>query len=376
MATAPQIHALLRFLSQDAKIPLATSMGKVKELQKAKLNSPDEIAKADFKIIQDIFPEEKLAKQVSNAAKKLCKKRGATGDEVATSPSKKAKKVSPGVEQTPFEIETSLALPEVSLEEDDIAKTILLTNRAPLVLAFAVTVIKYTMPEQPISSRLSLAQAVVSANSRTKAVSLGIDQRKTAEDEGWGEGQPTVKIMGREIKVLKRWGYDWKEGAPGTNSKETALPGEEAEGDAKPLNEHPALWGLDLEALRKSNDHKKSSGRPAENTILPIHTPDSARTYLLKSFSNASEEPQVTKSSKSKTFSLAAQEKEKCLGILLHAIDLLCKSWASTLSTDELDRRAWSWYVHVRPEIQSGPAGWGEKGRVELSKILDLRRST
>jgi hypothetical protein len=38
MATAPQIQALLRFLSQDAKIPLAISMGKIKELQKANLN--------------------------------------------------------------------------------------------------------------------------------------------------------------------------------------------------------------------------------------------------------------------------------------------------------------------------------------------------
>jgi hypothetical protein len=36
MASA-QIQTLLRFLSQDAKVPLATAMGKILELQKANL---------------------------------------------------------------------------------------------------------------------------------------------------------------------------------------------------------------------------------------------------------------------------------------------------------------------------------------------------
>jgi hypothetical protein len=37
MASAEEIQALLRFLSQDAKVPLAQAMGKIKELQTAKL---------------------------------------------------------------------------------------------------------------------------------------------------------------------------------------------------------------------------------------------------------------------------------------------------------------------------------------------------
>ncbi len=37
MTTKNEIQALLRFLSQDAKIPLPTAMGKIKELQKASL---------------------------------------------------------------------------------------------------------------------------------------------------------------------------------------------------------------------------------------------------------------------------------------------------------------------------------------------------
>lgn len=307
-----------------------------------------------------------------NAAKKVCKKRTAPGDE-GTSPSpKKTKKFTLGEDKTPFEVESSLALPESLAEEEEIAKTTLLTNRAPLVLAFAVVVIKYTMPEQPISSRLSLAQAVVSANSRTKAVSLGIEQGKTAEDEGWGQGQPTIKIMSREIKVLKRWGYNWREGAPDSKSTDEKPEGED---EASEPNSPPALWGLDLEALRKSNDRVLTSGRPAETSGLPVHTAESAQAYLLKSFSDASKDSQPTATSKKKTFSQITQEKEKCLGLLLRSIDLLCKSWASTLKAEELDRRAWFWYLRVRPEVQSGPAGWGEKGRVELSKILDLRRS-
>ena len=295
------------------------------------------------------------------------------------SPKKAKKEVPSGVEKSPFEVESSLALPEPLLEEEDIAKTTILTNRAPLVLAFAVTVIKYTMPEQPLSNRLSLAQGVVSANSHSKAVSLGIEKSKSAEDEGWGQGQPTVKVMGREIRVLKRWGYNGKEGAPNDN------PSDGADGDtvtsraekdviAVP-DEPPALWGLDLDALRKSNDPVLTSGRPAGNNKLPIYTSESARAYLLKSFSlDTSEDSNATKPPKKKTFALSVLEKEKCLGALLRAIDLLCESWAATLSRGELDRRAWSWYLHVRPEVQSGPAGWGQKGPVELAKILDLRK--
>lgn len=37
MTTKSEIQALLRFLSQDAKIPLPVAMGKVKNLQEANL---------------------------------------------------------------------------------------------------------------------------------------------------------------------------------------------------------------------------------------------------------------------------------------------------------------------------------------------------
>src|SRR3569833_4172302 len=80
------------------------------------------------------------------------------------------------------------------------------------------------MPEQPLSSRLRLAQAVVSANSRSKAVSISLEKGASADDEGWGEGQPRVKVMGREIAVLKRGGYEWKgeEEVGGTEADQAA----------------------------------------------------------------------------------------------------------------------------------------------------------
>lgn len=112
-------------------------------------------------------------------------------------------------EMTPQQLESSLSLP-VETDQERIAETVIHTNRAPLVLAFAVELLRYTMPEQPPSSRLSLSQAVVSANSRSKAVGIGLDKGPSADEEGWAEGQPRIKVMGREIAVLKRGGYEWK----------------------------------------------------------------------------------------------------------------------------------------------------------------------
>ncbi|RHZ67500.1 uncharacterized protein CDV56_106504 [Aspergillus thermomutatus] len=377
MATA-EIQSLLRFLSQDAKVPLASAMGKVMDLQKANLISVEQLSKADMKSLQEIFKDDKVAKQVLNAAKRASKKRQApTGN--LDSPQKKARGAA-RIDTTPYETESALSLPISSAPEDELSRIVLLTNRAPLVLAFAVCALKYTMPEQPISSRLSLAQAVVSANSRSKAISLGIENGKTAEQEGLGEGHPVIKVLGREIKVLKRWDYNPREGGPTEESSLEQDGGTAAaasaeilgRGDSESSNTSPPLWGVDLEALRSAQ------GSPATrvNKSLPIFTPNSARSYLCKSFTNAATETDnVSSKTKRKSVKQLEAEKETCLGQLLQAIDLVCQSWASTLSKEELDRRAWAWYLRVRPDVQSGPGGWGEKGQVKLSDILALRRN-
>lgn len=282
------------------------------------------------------------------------------------------------VHRTPYEIESSLSLHLASEPEETLAGTILKTNRAPLVLAFAVAVLKYTMPEQPMSSRLSLGQAVVSANSRSKAISLGIEPASSADhgdekDRKLEEGQPKVRVLGREIAVLKRWDYDPAEGGPGRKGEE----GDDAE--EKVGTGLPPLWGLDLDALRR-NDSIGSTGMTAGRarnqtmSTLPVHTPESARSYLLKSFTLFRENDDESANKSKKKTADSAAERERCLGLLLQALDTLFSSWASTLSVEELDRRAWSWYVRVRPEIQSGVAGWGEKGSLKLADILSLKR--
>lgn len=256
-----------------------------------------------------------------------------------------------------------------SAREEALESTVLFTNRAPLVLAFAVCVLKYTMPEQPLSSRLSLAQAVVSSNSRTKAAHLGIEDGNPAEEEGWGEGHPTVKVLGREIHVLKRWDYDPKEGAPSIESQSKQV----AETPHDEENQMPPLWGVDLEAIRAKKTKSTTPDRkPQVNSDLPIFRPESARSYLLKAFAKPPEEGNLP--SKKKTAAAHEDENDECLARLLHVIDLVCQSWLPKLEPAELDRRAWSWYIRVRPDVQQGAQGWGEKGQVKLSDILALRR--
>ncbi|KAI6841250.1 hypothetical protein KC340_g2020 [Hortaea werneckii] len=373
---AADLQALLRFLSQEAKMPLATAMAKVKELQAADLDSPEKLSQKKTKDILSVFPDEKMAKQVITAARRVSKKRSAEGD-IAPSPKKKQREITGSApSERPEELEDSIALPHSSATEDELRETNVFTNRAPLILAFAVTLLKYTMPEQPLSSRLSLAQGYVSTTSRARAVSLGIQdisKDEELQEASLGEGQPVVTIMGKELRVLKRWAYEWK-----VNASETIDVRHEDEGQAydavqvaERRNPDPALWALDLEAMRKG----KSRGPASGNSGLPIYTPQSARAYLLKSFDSATallEDGSAKKqSAKAKTV-----EKEENLARLLKAIDLVYASWAETLSPEELDKRTWSWYVRVRPSVESGVAGWGGKNQVKLADILDLRRET
>lgn len=362
MASTQDLQTLLRFLSQDAKVPLAEALGKVKDLQAAKLVTASDIAKADFESIKSIFADEKVARQVLNAAKRVSKKR-ASGD--APEPAPKKTKQTYGQPLSPAELEESLALPKAERDEEKLASAVVHTNRAPLVLAFACVLLKYTMPEQPISSRLSMAQAVTSMNSRSKAIYLGIEGGKAADEEGWGEGQPLVNIMSRDIRVMKRWGYEWEEDASQStlrSSQDTLVE--------EPGPREPALWGVDLEALKKGNQSGAVASKVATSN-LPIYSAQAARAYLLKSF----ESPKTGDAPKAKRTNAAiVAEKERNLGLLLGALELLYESWCNVLSKDDLNKRAWGWYVRVRPEVAQGTAGWGGKGEVKLADVLELRR--
>jgi hypothetical protein len=298
----------------------------------------------------------------------VSKKRSAPPASFPSPAKRKKKDISLSEPLTSIEVEQSLELPSCENNEE-ISKVVLFTNRAPLVLAFAVALLKYTMPFQPLSSRLSLAQAVVSANSRSKAVSLGLEKGKSAEEEGWGQGQPSVKIMGREVRVLRRWGHDLQ-GVDG-NQAIVDNPAEVADPEK---GTEPALWGLDLEALRQFNTSQQSNAHSRISGDLPIYTAQSARSYLLKSFATSSPLTDSSNPRLKKSATALAVEKERNLGFLLGALDSLYSSWVHVLSKEELDRRAWGWYVNVRPEVETGVAGWGGKGEVRLADILCLRR--
>lgn len=505
--------------------------------------SIQQIADAPLPTIESALENPKAARSLQNACKAHLKrtqtspnsatgKRPAGGVSPAQDPAKRVKYSNNDgfllgpTDLTPQQLESSLALP-LETDEERIAETVIQTNRAPLVLVFAVELIRHTMPEQPPSSRLSLAQAVVSANSRSKAVSIGLAKGPSADEEGYGEGQPRIRVMGREIAVLKRGGYEWKgeeeeeeqplDGGSGvaaepnstasTLNAEASSPFQPKTTSTNPPNTwsaspsvslkqstfiarattisdpsqrpmllkslfdtHPnlrtathnvwayrirpsessitahmreashddgesgagglllrilreagsvdtlvvmtrwyggvmlgpdrwrlirnvansalserlrrtgveaslggeAVWGLDLEAMKDKTKAAASAGG------LVIHRPEAARSYLLRSFASAPAEERAGQASaspsKRKTVKVQDAEKEENLGLILGALRSLFDSWVDHLALDELDRRAWSWYSTVRPDVENGAAGWGAKGVLKLQDILNLRR--
>ncbi|GAP91283.1 putative impact protein [Rosellinia necatrix] len=558
MSAQQDLQDLIRLMTVGMKVPMKDALSRVKSLQVKNLRSIQQIAECPLSDVQSALPDAKVARSLHNACKARMKnpsvpstsKRPGSdlpGDTKRLRPSGDTGYLDGPDPLKPREYEASLELP-VEMDEEVIANTTLITNRAPLVLAFAVELLSYTMPEQPPSSRLSLAQAVVSANSRSKAVSIGLEKGLSADDEGWGHGQPRVRVMGREVTVLKRGGYAWKDdeegmraGNPGEPSKSstsgveslgrtapdvtkqgdgdtvgyaarswstsqpvtlkqstfivrattltelskrqsvlqslfTAIPSlhsathnawayrtrvptnlfnattvkEESFDDGESgcgafllksmqemnavdvlvvmtrwyggimlgpdrwrimrnclrdaLSERlritgeratlggEALWGLDLEAMKNNAGAAGSAlSRSYEAGVvgMPIHRPEAAKAYLFKSFATRIDTPPKKGESepsnpelagtprttpKRKTLRTAELEKQENVARLLGAIRMLYDSWVGHLSVAELDQRAWNWYVAVRPEVESGPSGWGAKGHLNLSDILKLRR--
>ncbi|KAI4153857.1 MAG: hypothetical protein LQ341_000472 [Variospora aurantia] len=421
MTSVAEVQTLLRFLSQDAKVPVPLAMSKVKDLTEVSLTTPESLSKAPLSTIQSTFPDEKLAKQILSAAKRVSKKRTSSSAPTAPSPAKRTKCAppEPGQQLSPAEFEISLALPTLEgpqpAIEDEINSTIVHTNRAPLVVAFVVQLLKHTMPSQPLSSRLSLAQAVMSIGAKSRALNLGIQSGRAAEDEGWGEGQPKTRVMGRELRVMRRWGYEWQHEPKMDHQRESIK--QEDEDQEKPLrpeitatqtsdiesqetikgdpstplpayhqgsrsrpttskDTEPPLWGLNLETLRSTSN--TSALLPSSNNTyaanLPVYDPHAARNYLLRSFATAPTSSSQQSQGKSRSAAKEKQEKEHNLALLLRALDMVYASWIDVIGAEELDHRAWGWYVRVRPAVESGPAGWGGRGDVRLKEVLELRR--
>ncbi|KAK4093286.1 hypothetical protein Purlil1_2443 [Purpureocillium lilacinum] len=476
------------------KVPMMAAMGHIKALQAKNLRS--DIAEAPIATIEEAINDAKLAKSLHTACKGHGKKSTKRAAEDAASTTAKKIKLEPHKRDldyssmAPEELEGALSLPLVE-DEDAIRQTTLVTNRAPLVLAFAVELLRCTMPEQPPSSRLSLAQAVVSANSRAKAVSLGIEKAPAGGEMTVPEGQPKVRVLGRDVPVLKRGGYTWTsddtKAQPSTQSSTStgtvatsqeprpktwtasqklsskgsvfvahaaklSSPTQRASMMKALMTEKPDLetathnawavrssygnsplvqeasfddgesgcgkfllgimreidiknvvvvltrwyggvmlgpdrWRLMRECVNDSLSMQRRTSslsgeavwaldpqddKPTASTVgMAIHRPEGARNYLLRSFATAHEDGT---SEGKKTAAAMNEEKQENLGRLLGALRILFTSWDAVLSREELDRRAWSWYVAVRPDVEAGPSGWGAKGTLRLTRILDLKR--
>jgi hypothetical protein len=360
MAAQAEVQALLRFLTKEAHLPLAQSMKSISQLRSLQLQTPEAIAKARNADLKTVFEDEKALKQVLTAAKRVTRGKASPAKSRLSSQSRA---------EAQMDDETALALPQSKYEEEDLSKISIETNRAPLFLAFALVVLEYTHPQQPVSSRLSLAQAVVSAGAQSKAKSIGLTNQPTPEEDGWAQGQPKVRIMGREIAVMRRHippPIDSEE----VNSAESS---------------HDAFWGLDLEALRKSNGPLVATQGPGGQRGPPVHKPQAARNYLLRSMNlsqitedsptaTESSSPSTKKSKKPSSAEVMAR-KEEAAAAVLKALRMVCDSWKDSLTPDELDRRAQTWYSITRPEVAQGQAGWGQRGVVQIRDILKLKRT-
>ena len=371
--SAKDVQALLRLMTA-AKVPLVHALAAVHELRSRDIDTTERLARSDLTTLKDVFKDDKLCKQILSAAKRSAKRRASGDDGPSTTPTKR-RKADPF--ETPdsvpaWEVEKSLETPMSNASEEELRTMSFITNRAPLVLAFVIVLISHTMPEQPQSSRLSLAQAVVSEGAKSKAKSIGLSKGDTAEEEGWGQGQPVVTIMGRDIRVLKRWGYVWgQEGAEGQKEETTV----EDVSPYQAMEDQPALWGVDLDQMKALNGPVTFSAASSDTKGLPVYSPKGARSYLYRSFETAETElSDGVKGPKKRTNALAAAEREQNVSHLLRALDLLFESWKTHLSSTELDKRSWTWYCTVRPQVSDGISGWGAKGKIRLAEILDLRR--
>lgn len=363
-AAHEEVQRLLRFLTKDARLPLGEAMPKIHSLRKLQLQTVEAIAHAQHSDLKVVFTDEKIMKQVVNAAKRVSNpnKRASARSRIAARPSD-------GLDAE--DEEAALILPATDASEDRLAETLIETNRAPLFLAFALTLLGCTQTEQPLSSRLSLAQAVVSAGAQSKAKYIGLTTNATAEEDGWALGQPKIRLMGRDVPVMRRhMPAHMVDDSQQTVQADTPAPGS-----------HNALWGIDLEALRKSNGPLIAGKDLKGHSGPPIHTPRAARNYLLKSMIVIDQHEvkgelstTVRKPKKPIATEIAAR-KEEAAAMVLKAIDIVCQSWRHTLTPDELDRRAQQWYALVRPEVAQGPSGWGQRGQVALSQILKFKRT-
>ncbi|KAI0181018.1 hypothetical protein GGR52DRAFT_522587 [Hypoxylon sp. FL1284] len=250
MAVCPEPYELVRVLT-TCRVSVRNAVIQAKALQEKNLRSVQQIAEAPLSVVQAAISNPKTARSLHERCITLKDQNLSTGSKrPRTSPQSRTSKRPRTSESTgfsddqpltsPAELEASLSLP-VETDEGLIRRTTLVTSRGPLLLVFVVELLRYTMPEQPPSSRLSLAKAFANESLGNKATSTGFAKGMRAAEEGWGSGQPTVTIMKRNVIVLKRGGYDWagnaRDQTPRQITATAPLPTSRSEGSQDQLQD-------------------------------------------------------------------------------------------------------------------------------------------
>jgi hypothetical protein len=175
-----------------------------------------------------------------------------------------------------------------------------------LVFAMLHTVLVHGLS---VASALSLAHSYISANAVSKGRAVGLIPEKhgddvTLRDMLGGSTQPVIKVMGRDIAVVRQ--------------------AEEGE-----------FRAIDVKALQ--DRHSKREAEGAELYNIPIYTPEAAYGYLQRAFG-------------------------KNLPAVIGACLITMRSWLDGDGSDEekearraeLDKRGYGMYVETRPEVPYG----------------------
>ncbi|KAL8670385.1 MAG: hypothetical protein Q9168_005067, partial [Polycauliona sp. 1 TL-2023] len=110
----------------------------------------------------------------------------------------------------------------------------------------------------------------MSMGAQAKAVNLGIQTGKTAEQEGWGEGQPSVRIMGRKIAVMRRWGYNWQETSEKLEDQDPIKQEEKEGGQELP----PTTEAISIGSQTKNDADSQETMKGDPSTSPPSISPN------------------------------------------------------------------------------------------------------
>ncbi|KAE8351743.1 hypothetical protein BDV28DRAFT_149727 [Aspergillus coremiiformis] len=141
----------------------------------------------------------------------------------------------------------------------------------------------------------------------------GIERENSADQEGWGERQTYNQSPGKRCKISEKM---------------------------KRFVTHPMVFLARIPPITRKTCRHYVGLISKVNEPLPVFTPGAARSYFLKSFTEAPKDdnPSPARPKRKRTSPIEA-EKDTCLENLT---DLVCRSWTPTVSKEESDRRAWA----------------------------------